>query len=332
MVISANEIDGALLQLFAVGHPCGNIQRITNDSNNYYSLSIAGNSRQMIAVNGNREANVYVLPGGEMEREAPLTSGIGKEAGLEGVCWTRDGRVVYTGGPRGKRDLIIAGVDGGSATTLTNENGNNVTPTVTADDRFIVFSSNRSGDYCIWRMGLDGSNPTQVTVSNGRNHLRPHCSPDGRWVVYEEREQGPVLLYKVPIDPDSGVPPQKLSDGSYSRPAISPDGKWIACVEGVEGKGLAILPFNGGEPVKTVDLGATIKSPVLLWEPKGDAILFLRTDGENSFWQWPWRAKPPFRKKGFSSEDIYFFNQARNGDLVLSKGGEHFELSLFPDF
>lgn len=53
-------------------------------------------------------------------------------------------------------------------------------------DGFLVWESNRTGDWRIWYRRLDGSGLRQLSPDEGggRQHCCPHVSPDGRRVVY----------------------------------------------------------------------------------------------------------------------------------------------------
>lgn len=53
-------------------------------------------------------------------------------------------------------------------------------------DGFVVWESNRTGDWRIWFRRLDGSGLRQLSPDEdgGRQHCCPHVSPDGRRVVY----------------------------------------------------------------------------------------------------------------------------------------------------
>src|SRR4029078_1089915 len=56
-------------------------------------------------------------------------------------------------------------------------------PDVSPDGRLILFQSNRSGSWQLWRMALDGSQLQRVT-NNLANDRQPAWSPDGRWVAF----------------------------------------------------------------------------------------------------------------------------------------------------
>lgn len=50
---------------------------------------------------------------------------------------------------------------------------------------FIIWESNRSGAWRLWRIGLDGKGLKQISPDEpSRDHYCPHISPNGRKVVY----------------------------------------------------------------------------------------------------------------------------------------------------
>src|SRR6266498_2119013 len=109
--------------------------------------------------------------------------------------------------------------DGKNQKQLTADSSDNNWPSVSPDGRHIVFMSNRTGSYQIWRMNLDGSNLKQLTnVSDAR---WPRFLPDGQWVVYASLSN-PIGLFKVSSE---GGDPTRLTDRVPTFPAISPDGK-----------------------------------------------------------------------------------------------------------
>lgn len=56
-------------------------------------------------------------------------------------------------------------------------------PDRTQDGRYIWFNSTWTGLMQVWRMEVDGSNPTHMAKEDD-NCWFPHVSPDGQWVVY----------------------------------------------------------------------------------------------------------------------------------------------------
>ncbi len=56
---------------------------------------------------------------------------------------------------------------------------------------FVVWESNRTGDWRLFLRDLDSGPPRQLTLDEpGRHHCCPHISPDGRWVAYLSTTSG----------------------------------------------------------------------------------------------------------------------------------------------
>jgi Tol biopolymer transport system component len=110
-----------------------------------------------------------------------------------------------------------------------------------------------------------------------------------------------------------------------AAPVVSPDGRLIACNYLVGQPGaqfrLAVVPAEGGSPVRIFD---TPTSPIkpLRWTQDGRAILYtLRRDGVGNVWSQPLDGGPAMQLTSFTSDDINSFDIARDGRLVLSRGG-----------
>jgi len=159
--------------------------------------------------------------------------------------------------------------DGSEQRQLTVDSRTNATPAVTPDNRYIIFMSNRTGVFQVWRMNIDGSNQVQLTNGSGKNF--PVISPDGKWVVYNSTDNWD--LWRISID--GGEPTRVIEQPAYF-PSVSPDGKMIACLGRSESKAaLLILRFAGVQPQKTIDLaGQTISGTRILWTPDGQALIY----------------------------------------------------------
>ncbi len=91
---------------------------------------------------------------------------------------------------------------------------------------FVVWESNRTGNWRIWHRGLDGSDLRQVTSDEkDRDHIAPHISPDGTRLVYVSvphalminwREDAPdgIPLYTINID-GSGLKKVAINARTY---------------------------------------------------------------------------------------------------------------------
>ncbi|MEW5852810.1 MAG: S9 family peptidase [Myxococcota bacterium] len=64
---------------------------------------------------------------------------------------------------KGRTDIWVVGVDGKGARQLTTHEANDASPRWLADGKSLLFLSTRSGSQQLWRINLDGGEPTQVT-------------------------------------------------------------------------------------------------------------------------------------------------------------------------
>jgi len=206
---------------------------------------------------------------------------------------------------------------------LTIDARDNVKPSVSPDGRYIVFVSNRTGDRCVWRMDIDGSNPKQLTY--GIDARGSEITPDGKWVVYWDVGSGKRTLWKVSIE---GGNQAQLTD-YYSRlPAVSPDGKQIVFVfldERATPKRarIAIIPFDGGPPARVFDFpqppGQTVR-----WTFDGRALTYLDTrDGAYNIWAQPLDGSPPKALTNFTTDRIFAYAWSHDGKrLACARGNQ----------
>ncbi|HEY7057490.1 MAG TPA: protein kinase [Vicinamibacterales bacterium] len=111
------------------------------------------------------------------------------------------------------------------ATRITNQTGQVQVPSVSPDDRQIVYLSDNGGHGNLWVINTDGSDPRQITfeadphVSVGA----PFWAPSGNRIVFVVGRSGHVELWLV--EPDGSGLRQVVSNGWY--PCWSGDGQWL---------------------------------------------------------------------------------------------------------
>lgn len=167
---------------------------------------------------------------------------------------------------------------------------------------------------------MDGSNPRQLT--DGGSDSNPYPSPDGRWVVYQSGGTKPSL-WKVPVE---GGQPLRLSYETSSTPVVSPDGQLIACRHWDENSNalkIAIIPFDGGRPIKTYDIPILPRQRIR-WTPDGRGLLYFDTRGGiSNIWRQPIDGGPPTQATDFKADQVFSYDWSYdNKQLACERGVE----------
>jgi serine/threonine protein kinase/Tol biopolymer transport system component len=318
LILNAADESVSPVQVWYLSYPAGEATKITNDSSDYYGISLSADPANLVTVQSNRLKKVWVARSSNPDEAVEVTSGVGLSYGL---TWMPDGRLIYSTMASGRLDLWSLRSDGTEKRQLTANAGANYHPAVSPDGRYIFFSSNRTGAFNIWRMDADGNNPKQLT--NSGSDFYPYPSPDGQWIVYQSggAQTGRPTLWKVSVNGDH---PSQITDGNASVPVVSPDGRLIACryrEENSSEQKIAILPFNGGPPTKILDI-PVVDWQRVRWTADGTGLTYIDTRaGVSNIWSQSIAGGSAKQLTSFKSEQIYSYDWSRDGKLLACERG-----------
>ena len=304
-------------RLWQISYPGGELTPIAEDVNSYNDLSIA--ARADVAVASQSTLRSFLWAGDDHNPEGmkKLTPAIDR------FCWTPTGQVVFTSVAGGANmDLWVMKPDGSGQKQLTANAGYNCTPVATPDGRYIIFMSNRSGSFQVWRLTVDTGEQIQLTQGGGKNH--PAVSRDGRWVLYNTTEDW--RLWKVSID---GGQPVQLTDYIAVLPALSPDGRLLACVGRIgEKREIFIIPSDGGMPLKRLPYEAW--SIRLQWTPDGKALLYeVDINGVSTVVRQSLDGGEPEKVMQVVEDDVFDFGYSPDSQtLAVTRGSWHHDILL----
>ena len=321
------------LQLWHISYPVGDARRITRDLTTYNqsSLSLSSDSSSLLAVQLRQVNSIWVAPVTNLEQAQQITSGPpGRLDGAYGLDWTPDARILFTAATGEGISIWSMDPDGTAVTPITPFRHVERQLSLSADGRYMVFESDRSGAIEVWRSDRDGGRPLQLTT--GGNNRAPHISPDAQWIVYASTHSGISTVWRVPVD--GGTPKQLIHEES-DWPRISPDGKLLACFyRPVAGQPwqIAIYNIDGGSPLSLFAVpGSTNVRNGPRWTPDGSAITY--RDWQEGIWRQPLTGGDPQRMPGLPREKLYTYAWSPDGSqFAFIRGTESYDVVLISDF
>ncbi len=333
LIMSAQpEFSSIGTQIWFLPYSGGEARRVTNDLNGYgdVSLGLTADSRTIATIQQVNTSAIWVTNPDQDESHAQQ---ILKTNLPETVTWTPDEKLVYAIRTGENWDIWTANSDGSDGQQLTADAFIDQQPSVCSSGQYIVFQSNRSRSRNIWRMNADGTNQKQLTDGNFVDAY-PVCSADGRFVVFMSGRSGTWAIWKVGID---GGAPVQLTNHTSELPTISPDGKSIAYYYTDEQANrqpkLAIIPFEGGAAVKTIDLPRSVQPIAFAWLADGKSIAYLdNSSGILNVWSMRVDGGAPQQLTRFKSEFINSFAISQTGKIAAYRFSATRDIVLIKDF
>ena len=150
----------------------------------------------------------------------------GEDGVTSGGTWYSNGhRVVATISVKANIDLYDIDIDSGRTQRLTRHSGIDTAPTLSPDNRNLVFVSDRTGREQIFMRDMESGSIYRLTF-DGFSNSDPVWSPDGTRIVFSRSVNGRNQIFLM--DP-FGDDYQQLTFGRYDseKPTWSPDGRQI---------------------------------------------------------------------------------------------------------
>jgi len=180
------------------------------------------------------------------------------------------------------RDIWLIDVTSGAASRFTTEPGWDAFPTWSRDGTQIIFTSNRSGVYDLYRKPSNGSANEELLYVSKEGKAGNSWSPDGKFLIYYSIGQ-PTHLKLLTVTGPADRQPVPIVDTQFASVTgrFSPDGHWIAYSSNESGKNEVSVrsfdPATGsiGSPVTITNGGG--RTP--LWRGDGKELFYIGPDG-----------------------------------------------------
>ncbi|MGH7620181.1 MAG: TolB family protein, partial [Gemmatimonadaceae bacterium] len=191
---------------------------------------------------------------------APVDSTFG--VGAHNPAYAPDGRLAVS--VRG--DLWVESTSG-QWTQITSGPAWDREPSWSADGSSIVFSSDRSGNFDLWRVSASGGGePEQLTTSPLPDE-EPSVAPDGRIVFVRGRLGAAEIWVRLPNGAETRLTKDRAAE---HWPAVSPDGSRVAYVAIADGTHKLHARNLDTDRDTVVLTDARIERPA--WSPNGDRL------------------------------------------------------------
>jgi serine/threonine protein kinase len=326
-------------QIWFSEYPSGISRRITNDLDDYVSLSITLDGTKLLTGKVQRISSLWNFSP-QTKKMVQLTPESNHDDGFYGLKEMPDGNLIYTKLSEKENNLWIKNLDGTTDKQLTSESGFNQKPDVTPDGEFIVFSSNRKGDPSIWRINSDGENPVQLTSGENVKDLNPQIANGGKTVIFEriKTDNNSSTLANVSIE---GGEVRELFPGEkaeFFKPSVSNDGKQVAFIarytdentkKGKQEMRIASVLEDGSVKLKkTVEF----KSQLFHWSADDKSILYVTPKGLLNLWSFSIESGEDKPLTEFNSGILYNFTYLKGGkEILMLRGNIHSDLVLMKD-
>jgi Tol biopolymer transport system component len=201
-------------------------------------------------------------------------------------------RLAFSSDAGGHPEIFVLPGEGGTARRVTRSSGSNKLPVFAPDGRSLIFVSDRTGNYELWRVRVDGSGLKRLT--RGLDVGTAQWSPGGRRIAVSSYGFASYELYTIRPD-GTGKKVLAKALSNEVQPAWSPDGRRIVYVRTCEvpekcmdfpttrrdrdGE-LYVVGADGGPQRPLARTPAVESDP--RWSPNGRAIVFVSSTQSGS--------------------------------------------------
>ena len=304
------------------------LRGITNDTNNYATLTLSSDRKALTTIQQRNDPALYLL----LAIDYAVTSSrqvLAQQTDIYDFAWASNTELYISRW----NSIFRSAIDGGNNIQLASDPGAKIFQIAgCGQSGFVVFAwaGHRESHNVqnLWRVDADGSSPKQITT--GKSAGVPVCSPDGKWIYYEELDSNGI--FRIPAD---GGTSETVAgtifptfENSIGGPDISVDGKLLVLTVGkydpvrlIDGRFAIVVLNSEAGPLRMIEADLRI-SGAPRFTPDGKALVHsIRENGTDNLWQQPLDGSPGRQITNFADgtiEQIYFSPDGKSLGVLQS--------------
>ena len=305
--IGEEKSTGFRSQVWFQPYPAGEPFKISNDLNQYYTLSVTADGKSFVTTQQRQQATIYVGDSPAVLNDKidwklnPIST---EQATGYSLSWTAAGKLLQKDSAN---HAYLTGADGSNRVHLLQNDP--LVESVTAcgpNDMVVLPILSEDNAQQLWRLNV--ATGALKHLSFGKLEFSPSCTPDGKWAVYQAFVASDNVVHIFKVSTEGGTPVE-LARGNVFFPAVSPDGALVAYGR-TDGQGaaakskLVIQKLDGGAIVQEIAEPSTYSFFLLGWIPDGHALTYVHNTTGNSqnVYMQPLAGGAPVQLTHFDSE------------------------------
>lgn len=323
LFVARSELENSS-QVWFLSYPDGVPRQITNDPNDYSTLSLADDEKTMATSKVDAISSFWTYDPATRDVRQIMAENR-NNAGFAGIDAGGNGKIYYTKKIGKGVSIVEADASGANERSLISDGSLNLQPAVSKDGKYLVFVSNRAGNQSIWRANIDGTNPVRISDETENQDYDPQISSDSKEVVFTRAAQdgGKSALMIVPIDGGEtrALLPENTPTHMYLR--LSADGTKMAyCAINYDEKAvsldakLVIVDFDGKNVGKIEKEVSMPFGDSFEWSPDGKSMVATPLEGNSNIMSYQLDGGKPRKLTEFNSGKIISLNWSADGKLL----------------
>ena len=191
----------------------------------------------------------------------------------------------------GNHDVYVGSLQGDTVDTVQAVNINNITAGYTSwdngwswspDGKWIAFTSDRAGNWEIYKMSTDGKTVVQLTDNPAQDGW-PWWTPDGQHILFSSDRDGQTEIYIMNADGSNVKQLTNIPGRANLYPSVSPDGTKVlfsSQISSVNEGDIYIMNIDGSNPRRLTNNVALNNIPSFC--PDNQHIVFESDQNGNS--------------------------------------------------